>query len=88
LVTPDTDGHTVTFLPSSAPLNTSVTIGRPVFRSTPLAQFTLPKALAASSLPSLASSTYRKPLRLGCITTLRAVPPTLTLPMIGVCTAS
>ena len=57
LVTPDTDGHTVTFLPSSAPLKTSVTIGRPVFMSMPLAQLTLPKVLPAMSWPVLASST-------------------------------
>src|SRR5262249_8816043 len=57
LVTPEIDGHTVTFLPSIAPVKTSVTIARPDLRSTPLAQVTLPKVLAAISLPSLASST-------------------------------
>ena len=57
LVTPDTEGQTVTFSPASAPLNTSVTTGRPVSMSTPLAQFTLPKVFAARSLPVLASTT-------------------------------
>jgi hypothetical protein len=41
-VTPETEGQTVTFLPARASLNTSVTIGRPVSLSMPLAQFTFP----------------------------------------------
>src|SRR5262249_22976446 len=71
---PTSDGHTFTVFPSRAPLVSALHTGRPVVMSTRSAHVTLTNLLAARSLPVARSSTYRNPLRLACITTLRGVP--------------
>src|SRR5262249_46605592 len=68
------DGHTCTVFPSRAALVSALHTGRPGVMSTRSAQVTLTNLFAARSLPVARSITYRNPLRLACITTLRGLP--------------
>ena len=57
--------------------------GRPVVMSTWVAQVIFSNGLADKSLPLARSSTYRKPLRLSCITTFCVCPSTFRSPRIS-----